>query len=420
MNRGRTFDDILASGNFRTRLYSFSALDNYMGLPSLPFVMAETSGDITGLARLFEDLRYPGADIADASAEDEQGRTWYFRCRDGEEFLHNGSYSPYQMLSLTQNLEDRRFWDPLGIYSQIRNMRETWEKQKKLQRVSLVFPAGERGSAVRGGEEREKMPWWGAILPGAPYFRILADGALILARYRAAEMPPPDFTEIIASVCGERDAPPLPEAQRLLLRGLLASPYPGRGFEFLRRAGFVKKFWPSLAALNNVDHSKEFHPEGNVWKHTMEALGHRKCGPAGAYDMLLSLGILLHDLGKPLAGSAGNRRFDGHAELGAHLARRFLEHLEFGASVTDGVYYLVKNHMLPAALNRLPLMRTGDVMNSPLFPVLLELYRCDEASSFKGLENNYENSAAYRSYLRNIRNPYRSADGKKMKGRTGR
>jgi poly(A) polymerase len=70
--------------------------------------------------------------------------------------------------------------------------------------------------------------------------------------------------------------------------------------------------------------------------------------------------------------------------------------------------------MLPAALPRLPLIRTGDIMASPLFPVLLELYRCDESSSFKGLDGYYESSAAYQSYLRYRRNPYRSDDGKKL------
>jgi poly(A) polymerase len=70
--------------------------------------------------------------------------------------------------------------------------------------------------------------------------------------------------------------------------------------------------------------------------------------------------------------------------------------------------------MLPAALPRLPLIRTQEIMESPLFPTLMELYRCDESSSFKGLDGYYESSAAYQTYLRNRRNPYRSADGKKL------
>jgi poly(A) polymerase len=52
-------------------------------------------------------------------------------------------------------------------------------------------------------------------------------------------------------------------------------------------------------------------------------------------------------------------------------------------------------------------------MESPLFSTLMELYRCDESSSFKGMDGYYESSAAYQAYLRHRRNPYRSADGKK-------
>jgi poly(A) polymerase len=54
-------------------------------------------------------------------------------------------------------------------------------------------------------------------------------------------------------------------------------------------------------------------------------------------------------------------------------------------------------------------------MSSLLFPALLELYRCDESSSFKGLDGYYQSSAVYQSYLKYRRSPYRSADGKKLK-----
>jgi poly(A) polymerase len=127
------------------------------------------------------------------------------------------------------------------------------------------------------------------------------------------------------------------------------------------------------------------------------------------------LGLLLHDVGKPLSESSGSHRFNGHAELGELLARRFLERLGFEAPLVHDVCYLVRNHMLPAALSRLPLNRTGGIMESTLFPTLLELYRCDESSSFKGLDGYYQSSAAYQSYLKYRRNPYRSADGKKLK-----
>jgi poly(A) polymerase len=250
------------------------------------------------------------------------------------------------------------------------------------------------------------------------------DGALILARYgtieaeerwsvvEASERLPADMAAQIRGLAPEQ--PPQAEAQRVLLTSLLVSARPDLGLEFLKATGFAAECWPELALLDNVEHSKEFHPEGNVWNHTLETFRYRKASSRGAFDLRLSLGLLLHDVGKPLSASSGNRRFDGHAELGARAARKFLERLEFEASIIEDIFYLVKNHMLPAALPRLPLVRTGEIMENPLFPTLMELYRCDESSSFKGMDGYYESSAAYQTYLRRRRNPYRSADGKKL------
>jgi poly(A) polymerase len=248
--------------------------------------------------------------------------------------------------------------------------------------------------------------WWKDINPSSGRYRALTEGALILARYaRPGDQPgEPRIIREISRTAGSlaKDFPPCAEAQQLLLASLMLSPRPDLGLELLKEAGFVEQFWPELAALDNVDHSKEYHPEGNVWKHTLETFRYRK-----KYDLVLSLGLLLHDVGKPLSESSGQRRFDGHAELGARLAGKFLERLDFSDKTIREVCYLVKNHMLPAALPRLPLSKTAEVLESGLFPALLELYRCDESSSFKGLDGYYESSAAYQSYLRNRRNPYK-------------
>jgi poly(A) polymerase len=237
------------------------------------------------------------------------------------------------------------------------------------------------------------------------------EAALILAKYfpglKAEQMV--QFTEQFHGL--EEGPPPKQEEQRLLLGGILTAPNPGLGLELLKRGGFIGEFWPELALLDSVTHSKEFHPEGNAWEHTLETFRYRKT----AQDLCLSLGLLLHDVGKPIAGAAGGRRFDGHAELGEGRARYFLERLGFDPSLVNSVCYLVRNHMMPAVLPRLPLFRTGEIMASPLFPTLLELYRCDESSSFKGLEGYYKSSAAYQSFLKYRRNPYRAADGRKYK-----
>jgi poly(A) polymerase len=376
-----------AGCSFRFR--GTSALDRYFGLAELPFVFAETPADLQTLARLFGELRFPGPEIADCAVSGGD-QDWYFFCA-GPDFAQPGfsnkaefpglagpgSAGSFGILDFFLDPETGRFLDPLGVYPLLKQMR---------RRVP--------GDVL-----------WQTRGPSAERNRFLLDAALILSRYDTADEPP---GPVLAELCAEAETlaaeRPAPELQRIMLTAILLSERPDRGLELLRAAGFVETYWNELALLDDTEHSKEFHPEGNVWKHTLETFRYRKVSGPGTSDPLrdirLSLGLLLHDAGKPLALSSGRNRFDGHAELGAVVARRFLERLEFSPELADDVSYLVKNHMLPAALPRLPLSRTESIMSSRLFPVLLELYRCDESSSFKGLDQYHKSSAAYKQFLR--------------------
>jgi poly(A) polymerase len=173
-------------------------------------------------------------------------------------------------------------------------------------------------------------------------------------------------------------------------------------------SGFVDAHWPLLSSMAAVDHTKEHHPEGNVWRHTVEAFAYRKIR-----ELPLSLGLLLHDCGKPFTGPRNGNAFDRHAQIGADKARRFMYGLGYSQELIDKVEYFVQNHMLPTYIPKIPFNRTEDVLASPLFPELLELYRCDVSSTFRGPEGYYNACAAYRSFLKNRRNPFRSTDGKK-------
>jgi poly(A) polymerase len=425
------FEPLLDAG-FSLSFTGFSAIDNYMGLNPLPFVFLETGAGLPELARFLGGIRFPGPRLAHAALEEAgtdaagppggssppdavpggkgpsggPGRTWYFRCLDGDENPGRAAggrdagedpAEAYSVLSFSQDCKTRRFRDPLGVYPLVREF----------------LRAPDRPPERTG-------PWWSLLNPGAGRYRAAMEAALILARYTdGSEAPVKDAAALIAELPGE-GPDPLPEAQRTLLTGILVSPFPGGALELLKTTGFIRKFWPELGLLEGVDHSKEFHPEGNVWNHTLETFRYRKplgrgSGEKnGGYDLRLSLGLLLHDTGKPLAESSGSRRFDGHAELGARQARRFLDRLGFAAPLVEDIRYLVKNHMLPAALPRLPLPRTEGIMASPLFPTLMELYRCDESSSYRGPEGYYESSSTYQAYLKYRRNPYRFADGKKI------
>jgi poly(A) polymerase len=405
--------ETIYTAGFSAYLHGLGAIDSWLGNETETFVHILTNAGTADIARLFEDLRYPGIDLADAALDDhgDKNETWYFRCADS----FNENRPSFNLLEFYQDCKSRVFYDPSGIYPLLAGIRDSIRKPEK-NNLDVVSPPEIFRQGINLSFDRTRSSM---------------DAALILAKYFSPDLGAEKYIDEISKLfINLRESSPVKqEEQRILLCSLLTAADPGLGFELLKKSGFIAEYWPELAILDKADHSKEFHPEGNAWEHTMETFRHRKTAfykkasfhrkahNRRACDLRLSLGLLLHDAGKPIAVSDGRRRYDGHAELGEIQARRFLERLGFDAPTIRDVCFLVRNHMLPAALPRLPLYRTEEIMASPLFPLLLELYRCDEASSFKGLDGYYESSAAYQSFLRNRRNPYRSADGKKLNNR---
>ncbi|HOX49324.1 MAG TPA: HD domain-containing protein [Spirochaetales bacterium] len=354
----------LAEGGIDLLESSFTALDAYLGLKPAPLRFALASGSLVELAKAAEGLEYPGLSYADAALsepgeEGEEERRLYIRLADSPAAAEPSAFAP---LDLLRDPESGVYHDPKGVYGELRS--------------PLLEPRP------------------------APAETAAFEAAVLLARY-GYELPEDFLPE------PPRDFPPA--AQRDLLELVLTGRTPERAFGFLARTGFVEAYWPELAELRGVGHSKEYHPEGDAWEHTMETFRYRKLP-----DLRLSLALLLHDTGKPGASSSGGRRFDRHAEIGRAVAARFLARLGFGRRLSDDVAYLVRYHMLPAALPRLPLGRGIEGLDDPRFPLLLELYKCDELSTFRGPDGYYESCAAYRAYLRNSRNPYRGPEGRKL------
>jgi len=106
-----------------------------------------------------------------------------------------------------------------------------------------------------------------------------------------------------------------------------------RGLELLDSTGMLEDILPEVAAMKGVEQPPEYHPEGDVWKHTLlllEQLDH----PSAA----LALGALLHDVGKPATFRvAGRIRFDGHVEEGVRLAHGILHRLRFSREEMERV-----------------------------------------------------------------------------------
>ncbi|MBZ5610551.1 MAG: CCA tRNA nucleotidyltransferase [Acidobacteriia bacterium] len=156
-----------------------------------------------------------------------------------------------------------------------------------------------------------------------------------------------------------------------------------RGFELLDASGLLNDILPEVAAMKGVQQPPEFHPEGDVWIHTLLMLeGLQSPTPT------LALGVLLHDVGKPGTFRVAQRiRFDGHVELGERIARDILTRLRFSNAVIDQVLALVANHMRFTHVHQMRESTLKRMLRMHRFEEHLELHRLDCASSHGHLEN---------------------------------
>jgi tRNA nucleotidyltransferase/poly(A) polymerase len=156
-----------------------------------------------------------------------------------------------------------------------------------------------------------------------------------------------------------------------------------RGFELLDQSGLLTDILPEVAAMKGVEQPKEFHPEGDVWTHTLIMLeGLQSPSPA------LALGVLLHDVGKPgTFRVAGRIRFDGHVELGEWIAREILNRLRFSNTEIDQAIALIANHMRFSHVHQMRQSTLKRMLRLPAFAEHLELHRLDCSSSHGHLDN---------------------------------
>ena len=167
------------------------------------------------------------------------------------------------------------------------------------------------------------------------------------------------------------------------------------GFELLDSTGLLVEILPEVAAMKGVAQPPEFHPEGDVWTHTLLMLERL---PAGVTPEL-ALGVLLHDVGKPATFRIAERiRFDGHVEAGVGLAEAILGRLRCSNETIRQVLELVGNHM---KFKDAPAMRESTLkrfLRLERFDEHLELHRLDCLAS-NGYTEAYDFVRARRAEL---------------------
>ena len=136
------------------------------------------------------------------------------------------------------------------------------------------------------------------------------------------------------------------EWEKLLLKGRK----PSKGLLFLRDCGWID-YYPELKALIGCKQEPEWHPEGDVWKHTLRVLDAAATMRhyAETENLVLMLAALCHDFGKPLTTKVDERgRIISHAhdEAGVEPTKTFIRRI-WNKKELDDVMPLVKRHMLP-------------------------------------------------------------------------
>ena len=168
------------------------------------------------------------------------------------------------------------------------------------------------------------------------------------------------------------------------LTRMLTEGHARRAFELLDRTGLLKEVLPEIDRLHDVQQPPEFHPEGDVWTHTMMLLEQL---PAGA-SPTLAWGALLHDVGKPATfqHGPGRIRFNGHVEVGVRIAEDIARRLRFSNDESTQIAALVENHMRFGDVERMKASTLKRFFRLSRFSEHLALHRMDCIASHGGLE----------------------------------
>ncbi|MGA7521806.1 MAG: CCA tRNA nucleotidyltransferase [Acidobacteriaceae bacterium] len=180
------------------------------------------------------------------------------------------------------------------------------------------------------------------------------------------------FATGIAQVSRERVRD---ELTRMLTEG-----HARRAFELLDSTGLLREVLPEVTKLHNVAQPPEYHPEGDVWIHTLLLLEKL---PAGA-SPTLAWGALLHDIGKPATfshNSPDRIRFNGHVEVGVKIAHAILRRLRFSNDDCAQILALVENHMRFGVVQKMKDSTLKRFFRLPQFDEHLALHRLDVLSS---------------------------------------
>jgi poly(A) polymerase len=158
------------------------------------------------------------------------------------------------------------------------------------------------------------------------------------------------------------------------LTKMLTEGHARRAFELLDETGLLVQVLPEVAAMKGVEQPPQFHPEGDVWIHTLLLLEQLQAG----CPLTLAWGALLHDVGKPPTFRRAERiRFDGHVEVGVAMGAEICRRFRFSNDETRQILALIQNHMRFADAARMKASTLKRFFRLESFDQHLALHRMD-------------------------------------------
>lgn len=182
-----------------------------------------------------------------------------------------------------------------------------------------------------------------------------------------------------------------------LTRTLTESSKPGDALRHLHTSGLLEHIIPEIIPMIGQKQPPQFHPEGDVFDHTICMLNLMKQNTeqSSAYTAEeLVYAVLLHDIGKPPTAKVGpgtdgkpRIRFDGHAVIGAEMADLILERLRLPNKERKHIVDAIRGHMRFMDVQSMRTSKLRRMIGAETFGLELELHRLDCLGSHEMLDN---------------------------------
>lgn len=166
-----------------------------------------------------------------------------------------------------------------------------------------------------------------------------------------------------------------PERQRDELTAILTGPNPARGLRLLDQSGLLHWLLPEIEAMKGVEQGKLWHPEGDVFEHTLLVL--ENVEPRNAVN---AWAALLHDVGKPPTfdrDENGQITFHDHQAIGAEMAGEIMLRLRFPTREIEAVREIVRRHMIFKDVTRMRRSTLRRFLSAPTIEGDLAVHRAD-------------------------------------------